>query len=215
MRRISQLGIIVLVIYLGATVHVARATLPTTVTLPDMIPVHLYAFEPGTSVADPSLPCSKSNPDTRDRRGCTAIPGVYTYFYPYDSFMPTLDLATDYLPDVVAQETNPAEIAPAAVGAQAVAARGWAYTKVIEHATIINDETNQVFMPYKMVIAGGVSNQPLDPDDPCSRRYVYALTSYQRIVCTGLYQPWYLAQPKATTRRSRSLSRILSMGSLR
>ena len=164
-------------------------------SLPQFTTIHMYVFDPNEfprSIALQTRPCATTE-NNKTSLGCTAFPGESAYQYPYASSMIEVDIDRDYLPDVVPQETNPAEIAFPALVAQAVAARSWILHKTMfpDANPILNDENNQVFIPYKFEQAGNVTNHTRDPDNSCGAENIPTLTIYQIEICAAVGKPWY------------------------
>ena len=86
--------------------------------------------------------------------------------YPYPSAWPDISFDKDYLLDVVAQETSPGLFDPAAIQAQAIAARSYAWYQINNSpGNVINNSTSfQVFLPLKFETFGP---DPDNESDPC------------------------------------------------
>jgi hypothetical protein len=131
---------------------------------PSSIRVIMYRlnFGSGSIAIDPAtgkpILCTKDRDEIAQSYGCTAITNNDTYAYPFDSSTITVSIegaaANDRcLRDVIAQEMSPSSFLPAALAAQAMAARTYAYwhikTDEIQPGDIDNSNGYQVFLPYR------------------------------------------------------------------
>jgi len=120
--------------------------------------------------------------------GCTANSN---YPYPYASEWATVPIETDYLLDVVPQETPPDDYHPTAVRAEAIAARTFAYWHIRNGSAINNSTDFQVFVPYRFENLYTV-NFPNNPSDPCASSN---LNTLQRLTCAAIAPQHYLSAP--------------------
>lgn len=131
---------------------------------PNTIRVTMYRLNSGNGsiVTDPKtgkpIPCTEDRDEIAQSYGCTAITNDDTYAYPFDSSTITVTIEgtaanNRYLRDVIAQEMSPTSFLPSALGAQAIAARTYAYwhirTDSVQPGPINNSNGYQVFLPYR------------------------------------------------------------------
>jgi len=149
-------------------------------TPPSWITVTMFRLEQdGTNTY---VPCS-----FRDTAfGCTADSN---YPYPHATNIATVPIETDYLLDVVPQETPPDDYHSTAVQAEAIAARTYAYWHIRNGSTINNSTDFQVFVPYKFENLY-TPNFPDNPSNPCASSN---LNTNQRNTCAAVAPQDYLS----------------------
>lgn len=207
LRPCLALALLVLVTFASAVQPLAATPLrqTTAFTAPTQITVTMYQVTEDQQSMNTGIVCRPGSV----RLGCTAIPDEAQYGYPYVTNPITIDIERDYLPDVVPQESNPSELHRAAIEAQAVAARSYAYYYIFQNgrsATPIKEIENsagfQVFLPYKFEVAGGRPfNSPANPAQPCASGRtdpLAALTGPQKLVCDALARRHYLSFANST-----------------
>jgi len=183
MKHLVRIGCSLLVLSAVATTAAAVAQQDSFVA-PSTITVTMYQLANDGSSTDRL--CSPAN-NNLNLHGCS---DDRMHDYPYKSSVVEVDIEKDYLLDVVPRESDPAEIHPTAVQAQAVAARSYAYwhsDNPNPNRPINNSTEFQVFIPYAFErtsrAAGSPFNAPNDPDDPCASDN---LNAYQQIVCAAV-----------------------------
>ena len=153
MRTALATGILILLIAVeGAPPSVLQAAPVNMFLTPTTIRMEMY--ELFSSGASTGKLCSPAN-NNLTQWGCTATSslGLYPWSDPYQNPV-TVQIegtAVDnrYLRDVVPQEMGPAAYHPTAIGAQAIAARTFAYYHIQQGSNINNSIQYQAFIPRK------------------------------------------------------------------
>jgi hypothetical protein len=180
MRVSLQTKITLLIVALiGDLVSWSSTASTTYLAHPADITVTMYALFPGGAQRD--IECAYGSKDW----GCTALcdneingqdDPVYNlvctqrdlataYIYPGNEL--TIPIESDYLLDVLPQEMSPIAYHPAALRAQAIAARSYAYWHINAGRHIYNSTNSQVFIPFKFESLPPVTF-PNDENDPCA-----------------------------------------------
>lgn len=153
---------------------------PSTVTL------LVYPLKSNGEIDAEKLLCKKGDLDY----GCSVGDG--TRGYPFDKNPITLDIETEYLPNVLPKETPPNPpfyIEPTALQAQAIVARTYIYERIHNAAayrTINNSTEFQVYVPNSFGAPGfGYA------ESTCTNGG--SLTDMQTHICTALTDKSYLA----------------------
>ncbi len=114
--------------------------------------------------------------------------------YPYSTSTINLPIGSYYLLDVLSQEMNPwIYDEPAALHAQAIAARSYVGWNINNISAAINNSTDyQVFVPYKFDSLNP-SATPLEPNTtaPC---FASSLNDYQLLACAAIASGNYIAR---------------------
>jgi hypothetical protein len=114
---------------------------------PSMIYVRMYRLDDRGFQVQPPQECSSGD----NTYGCTQLADS-NYYYPYDTSPALVDVENDYLLDVIAHEMYPGDYPnAAALSAQAVAARSFAYywhSQGWNLSNCANCTNGQVFVPY-------------------------------------------------------------------
>lgn len=125
---------------------------------PSTIQVEMNALTEGggSIITLGGTPATCSTPDNQVRWGCTAFyqptinstpPPATVVAYPYGSTAaPQVALESDYLKNVVPAEMSVSIAPQAALEAQAIAARSYAWNKI---GDLNNSTSRQVFVPYR------------------------------------------------------------------
>ncbi len=187
-----------IVISLGAIYGLAAASAPASP--PSTIQVEMFHLDGGLIVTIGNTPAACNTPINQNRMGCTAFyqptnvltpPPATVVAYPYGSTAaPDLSFDDEYLKNVVPLEMSVDIAPPAALQAQAIAARSYAWKKV---GNLNNSIGSQHFVPYYYeflrVVQGDAAHNPTTTPTAALSNCSLITPTYQRAICDALSTP--------------------------
>lgn len=194
MKLVKSFGILVLLLgVLGISVLQVAARTLLVYSPPSQISIRMYWLTASGARREPYTLCASGH----TQWGCTAFcnepgypcEGSQTRAYPYATNPVTVPIETDYLLDVVPKEVSVEAFHPAAIQAQAIAARSYAYWHIRQGSAINNSTQFQVFVPYALEALPSTTF-PDNPSNPCASGN---LNNNQRIVCNAVAPRYYIA----------------------